>query len=243
VAFIPRAYDDGEGRRRGGEPRSGEADTGKCVTLAHCGRRDIQLVRRSHAEPGDQGNGFVTVVAKARSAEGVGLLQEVVEVDTVEERPLRVRGVFARQLENRTEPPGATGADDEDTEAVRVVAILEDVVEADLLLPGIGVLVGSHAFGPIVEFDEEIELPAVSCVDLEHGVRVGDGPVHGQGECVLAVEVLEDDGTSVGRGERVDKELREAKGVVVTRDVYLGEVTLGGRNGVLAMEEAKAKQG
>ena len=56
------------------------------------------------------------------------------------------------------EPARAAGTDDEDAEAVGIVAVLEHVIEPDLPLPGIGVLVRPNPLGAVVEFHEEVEL-------------------------------------------------------------------------------------
>jgi hypothetical protein len=82
-------------------------------------------------------DGLVPVIAETGTRYGIGVGEVGGKVDAIDERAVGVGGVLTGQGEDRLEAPGTAGGDDEDAEAVRVVAVLENVIQPDLALPGI----------------------------------------------------------------------------------------------------------
>ena len=168
---------------------------------------------------GHQCDRIAAVVAEAGIAKGVRLGEVVGQSNGVKERTLRVGGVLGGQREDRLEAAGAASRDDQDAEAIGIIAVLKKVVEPDLLLPRVGVLLRPHALGAPVKLDEKVELLAAGRVQFKGAVgakkNVGADT---KLERVLAVEVRQSDGAPMGGDERMDDEVGQAVRVVMVRD-------------------------
>jgi hypothetical protein len=135
-ALFPRAYDVGEERRLGGSPRSEDAGCPAKAKSYHewnlgtrswSGRRRRASGRDSYdrrGKGGQQRNTLLAMIAEAGTAKGIGLVEVVVEVDAVDERPLWIRGVLGSELKDRAQPARAAGTDDQQAETVRIIAVL-----------------------------------------------------------------------------------------------------------------------
>ena len=112
----------------------------------------------------------------------------------------------------------------------------------DLLLPRLGVLVRPDALSAPIKLDEEVELLAAGRVQFKGTIRTKKNiGADAKLERVFAVKMCQADGPPAGGDKGMDDEVGQAVRVVMVPNGYFGEVSFGGRNGVLAVEEPKAE--
>ncbi len=182
------------------------------------------------------------VVAKTGIVKCVWLGEVIGQGNGVEKRTLGVGGVLGSQHKDGLETVRAASRDDQDAETIGIVVVLENVVKLDLLLPRIGVLVRPDTLSTAIKLDEEVELLAAGRVQFKGtiGTKKNIG-ADAKLERVLAVEMYQAYGPPASGDKGMDDEVGQAVRVVMVPNGYFGEVPLGGRNGMLAVEEPKAE--
>src|SRR3954454_12898020 len=100
------------------------------------------------------------MVAEARGAKWLRLCKICRQADPVDERSRRISHGRGGGVQDVPQSLGAAGRDDEDAESV-VGKILQGVIEAELLLPTLGVLLRPYSLGAGVDFGEEAILLAL----------------------------------------------------------------------------------
>ncbi len=141
------------------------------------------------------------------------------------------------------EPVAASRGDDEHPEAVRIAAVLEFVVQSNLPLPTVAVPLGTHALGPVIQFDEEIVLLPGGVDEFEGAVREESLIMYGKTQTVFRVEVPHADAVSFRGDERMDDELGERVGVMMAGHADFAKGAFPGRGCSGVVEEPVREEG
>lgn len=186
----------------------------------------------------DDGNLREVVVEEARVIKGVGLGEVILEEDAAEQGSERISGEGSGEGEDVLQAIAGAGRHHEDAEPARVAVILQVLVEANFALPTVGVPVGAHSLGSVVELNDEGELASVGSVEIEGAVGEEGLRADGESKRVLTREVDHAYRGSAGGKGGVDDELGQGVRVVMPGDANLREVAPGGRGGTVPVEEA-----
>ena len=101
----------------------------------------------------------------------VGVGKIIVQMDGINEQSPWIAVVLPGNRQDVVQSVVASRGDGKDAETVRVVAILELLVEADFPLPTLDIFLGMDSLGAIIKFNEEVELLAIRRMKLEGAVR------------------------------------------------------------------------
>ncbi len=114
------------------------------------------------------------------------------------------------------------------------------VVTAQLAFDGLDVLGRADAFGAVVEFDDEVESPAVGREELEGavGIEHGTGGFHADG--ILASKVTHFDAQPMCGDKRLHDKVGETHRVMVMADPDLFKVTAMRQSCFGAMKQPEA---
>ena len=168
----------------------------------------------------------------------IGVGKIVVQMDGVNEQSPWIAGALSGNCQNVVQAVMASRGDGKDAKTVRIVPVLELLIEADFALPTLDIFLGMDALGAVVKLDEEVELLSVRRMKLEGAVGNEGLAADLERQSMVPAKLVHADARTVGGNQGVDDKIGKTASMTMVGDGKLLEIPLRRRLSMLTVKKA-----